>query len=129
MDFFLWIGLVFAVSVLGILIWQDLPLLTSRKVRTKGTVYDHRSSLDDDGARTYLAKVRFTAEDGRQIEIEETSGGPAPKPPIGTLVDVVYPANAPDKARVRHAFLRLLIYAFMLFVLAVVVGRLLGWLK
>ncbi len=128
MDFFLWIGLVFAVSVLGILIWQDLPLLTSRQVRTKGTVYDHRGSLDD-GARTYLAKIRFKAEDGRQIEIEDSSGGPAPKPPVGTLVDVVYPANAPDKGRVRRPFLRLLIYAFMLFVLAVVVGRLLGWLK
>ncbi len=128
MDFFLWLGLAFAGFVLAILVLQDMNLLATRRVRTKGTVFGHRRSVDD-GSEYYMAKVRFTTEDGRQIEIDDTYGSGRPKPPTGTLVDVVYPIGAPEKGRIPRLWLRLMLYAIMLFLLTVLTGRLLGWLK
>lgn len=128
MDLFVWIGIGFAVLVLAILIWQDLPLLTTRQLRTQGTVFDHRRSVDD-GSEYFAAKVRFKADDGRWIEIEDSVGFPRARPPVGTQVHVVYPAGAPDKGRVRRLWLRPLLYGIMLFLLAAMLGRLLGYLK
>lgn len=128
MEVFLWIGIGFAAFVLAILIWQDVPLLMKRQVRTQGTVSDHRRSVDD-GSEYFAAKIRFKADDGRWIEIEDSVGFPKARPPVGTQVNVVYPAGAPDKGRVRRLWLRPLLYAIMIFLLAAMLGRLLGYLR
>jgi hypothetical protein len=128
MDVFLWIGITFAAIVLAILVWQDIPLLATRQVRTDGTVIDHRRSVDD-GSEYFAAKVRFKADDGRWIEIEDSVGYPRARPPVGTQVSVVYPAGAPQKGRVRRLWLRPLLYGIMLFMLTVLVVRLVGYLK
>jgi hypothetical protein len=128
MDFFLWVWVVFAAIVLSVLIWQDIPLLTTRQVRTQGTVFDHRRSVDD-GSAYFAAKVRFKADDGRWIEIEDSVGFPKARPPVGTQVSVVYPAGIPEKGRIPRLWLRPLLYGFMLFLLAMLIAKLVGWLR
>jgi hypothetical protein len=125
MDVVVWIGLGFCVFVLAILVWQDLPLLRARRLRTKGTVFDHRRSVDD-GAAYHMARISFTDEAGRRVEIEDGVGYPVPRPPVGTGVTVVYPAGSPDKGRVRRYWLRPLLYGVMLFLIAVMIGKLTG---
>lgn len=127
-NFFIWAGIVFLAVVLFFIAREDLILLTRRRVRTRGTVFDHQRRDDGDGP-TYSIKVRFQDESGRKIEFTDTYGGGTPKPSVGTVVDIVYPAGASDKARVRRLWVRWAIYAFLLFGLAVLFGRLTGWLK
>ena len=128
MDFFLWAGIVFLVIALLFVARDDLRLLSSGRLRARGTVIDHRRSDDGEGP-SYSAMVRFTAHDGRSIEFQDIYGSGAPKPPVGTQIDVVYPVEAPDKARVPRFWTRAFMYAFLLGTLTVLVLKLVGWLK
>lgn len=127
-NIFLWAGIVFLAVVLYFIAREDLILLTQRRVRTRGTVFDHLRRSDGDGD-TFSIKVRFHDESGRQVEIVDTYGVGTPKPPVGTVVDLVYPARAPEKARVKRLWVRWVIYAFILAGLAILFGRLTGWLN
>ncbi len=128
MDILLWVGIAFLLAILAYLLREDVPLVMSRQLRARGTVYDHCRRVDD-GSEFFMAMVRFRAADGRWIEFTDSLGLPKPKPPVGTQVDVVYPADAPEKARVKRLWLRWVIYAFLLFGLSVMIGRLMGWLR
>ena len=128
MDFFLWVGIIFVVVVLVVVARDDLRLLAGSRVRTMGTVFDHRR-IDDGDGKSYAAMIRFPARDGRVIEFQDAYGTAEPHPPVGTRVGVVYVADAPGNARVPRPMTRALIYAFLLGTLTILVLKLVGWLK
>ena len=104
--FFLWIGVLFLAVVLIVIVLDDLRFIRPGRVMAQGTVFDHSLSNDADGP-SYAVNVRFKDRSGREVEITDTVGRSQPYPPIGTVVTIVYPADAPEKGGVRRPLLRL----------------------
>lgn len=125
--FFLWTGLLFLIVVLFRLLVEDYTFRSSSLITAKGTVFDHIRATDTDDV-TYSAQLRFVDDVGRQVEIADTVGRSAPTPPVGTVLTLVYPSGHPEKAVVRRCLLRGFVYAAILFMLAILAGRIAGWL-
>jgi hypothetical protein len=128
MSFSHWIGVVILAAMLGFLTREDLKLLRRRRAHTEGTVTGHRRSLDD-GSEYYVAQVRFTTEDGRSIDFDDTFGRSTPTPPAGARVRVLYATEDPSQARVVRWGLRPLIYCIVLAMLALLVASGLGFVR
>ena len=123
----LWIGLVFVVIVLAVLLRDDWPFITRPLMRVEGEVVRH-DKRHSDGDDAWRAVFTFTDEEGLRNEALELLLFPNPRPAIGTRITLTYPKGAPDKARVQRVMLRGLVYGVTLFMAAVLVGRLIGWL-
>ena len=119
---FLWVGILLAGFALAMFARDDWRLVSSRRVRTRGIVYAHRRSLDD-GSESFAAQIRFQTDDGRAIEIVDGVLHPTPTPPVGSEVDLVYPAARPTLARRPRPALRIVIYSVLIFVLVVLFAR------
>jgi hypothetical protein len=128
MTIILWLCLGFVALVLAFLLHEDWQLLSRERRRAKGTVIDHVRGTDE-GHEFFDPRIRFAVESGRQVEFTDTYRKDTQQPPLGTIVDVVYAVDAPDKARVPRPFRRLMIYGFLILLVGVLVGRLLGLLQ
>ena len=124
---FLWVGLVFVAIVLLVLLRDDWPFITRPLLRVEGEVIRHDKSFSD-GDDAWRAVFSFTDEEGARREVLDLMLFQNPRPPIGTRIPLTYPQGAADKARVQRLLLRGLLYGVMLFMAAVLVGRLMGWL-
>ncbi len=108
--FFFVIAIGLIVFVLAVLILEDWEFLRQARHRVRGTVFDHRRDTSD-GSEYFSAMVRFKTHDGQTVEFTDTLGRPAPRPAVGTELEVVYPAEMPGKARVRRPSMRIAMYS------------------
>lgn len=125
MDIVWWLGAAFLAFLLVWVIREDLWFLGRPCVWTKGTVIGHVKSRDDDG-ESYFAKLRFESARGDVIEFTETYGRSFEHLPLGTQLDVVYPADAPERARVHRPLVRVVLYAFLIGGLVLMLWLLVG---
>ena len=109
MSIFFIIAIGFLAFTLAILMRQDWQFLRQPRKQARGTVFDHRRSVDD-GSEYFMAMVRFKTDDGRTIEFTDTFGRPTPNPAVGTELEVVYAVATPENARVRRPGLRIALY-------------------
>lgn len=80
-----------------------------------------------DNHRSYAAIYTFAAE-GAQHEVTDQVYSPRPEPAVGTRLTLTYPVGRPDLARVPRPWLWFGVYAVLICLLAILAGRLLGWL-
>ncbi len=126
MDVFVWLGFVFVLAVLAVVLREDVGFAGRPTATARGTVFGHYKSTSD-GSDTYSIQFRFAAADGRQIEVTDTLGRAAPQPPVGAEVPIVYPLAEPEKVRVRRPLLRAFIYLVLVGMLGLLGLRLLGF--
>jgi hypothetical protein len=127
-SFFLWLGIAFVSPVLAYLVYEDWTLFSRPHKRTRGVVFDHHKSYSD-GSDSYSPKVRFETEDGRRIEVTDNYGTPSARPQVGSMLEVIYPIEAPERARVRRPYLRVFMYCVLLLMLGLLMGRVLGLVR
>jgi hypothetical protein len=124
--YLLWASLALCLFSLWAILRHDWLRLTRPVRRSRGTVVGH-SRGHDDGAATYSARIRFAAEDGEH-EVIDPMLAPTPHLPLGTMVEVAWPAGRPDLARPPRPLLWALCYAVLLGLTTIVAARLAGWL-
>ena len=122
----IWVAIAFVALRLWLVARNDLVRLNGISRQVRGEVIGHHSSIHDN-ARSYAPIYRFSAE-GETHEVTDQVYSGAPKPPVGTLVQLSYPHGRPDLARVPRPWMWLGVYAVMLLMLGILVSRKLGWL-
>lgn len=125
MTIVLWLGIAFLAPVLAYLLFEDWLFLSRSRLRTKGTVFGHYRSTDD-GSEYFSARIRFQTASGQPVEITDTFGSGSRRPPVGAVLDLVYPEGLPGRARVPRPLLRLLLYGIVGGLLGVLVALLAG---
>ena len=125
-SFFIWLALCLTGFVLFILLRDDLLFLKNRRIEAQGTVTGHSSQIDE-GDRVFSARISFQDEAGTKRDFVDMVLTSTPSPAEGAVVEIVYPQGRPDKARVPRFWLRLLIYAIVVWLNGILVARLLGF--
>ena len=123
-DYFLYGSMALALFSLWVLIRRDWIRLVSPSHRVTAEAIDHRQSYSG-GARCYAAIYRFTAE-GAEHRVTDQAYGSAPKPPVGSRIELAYPAGRPDMARPPRVLMWITVYAVILLLLAVLIAHKLG---
>jgi Protein of unknown function (DUF3592) len=125
MWFFLTVAIGFLAIVLVFLAFEDWQFLRRPRRRAQGTVFDHRRSTDE-GSEYFSPMVRFVTLDGKTIEITDTFGLSSRHPSLGSQLEVVYPIEMPEKARIRRPWLRVAIYGGVIVAIAILIARGIG---
>jgi hypothetical protein len=111
---FLGAMLALVLFMLQFFVRRDMIRRSKPVMRVTGTVTGHKTSMND-GRRDYQPVVRFFAE-GRDHETADTLVSITPQPPVGAAMEIEYPQDHPELARMpRHAAMNLMPYAVMLF--------------
>ena len=118
---FIWAGISLTTFCLLILARDDWEMFSRGRRRARGAIVNHRRSIED-GSQVFVAMIRFESEGGRQIEFADIVFSSTPTPPLGTMIEVVYPSRLPEKAKIIRPKLRLMLYVFM----ALLIARLLN---
>jgi hypothetical protein len=105
---------------------HDWLRLTRPTERGMGKVIGHRAGWDE-GQRCYSAIYEFTDPAGRHEVIDQIYA-PAPRPPLGSQVDLVWPQGRPDLARPPRPLLWALCYALLAGCAALLGAKLFGLL-
>ena len=105
----LFIGLALTGIGLVLALKSDIPFIRNETRRVKAKIVRHHRTRED-GATMYAAILLLPDGQGRFIEVRDPLYTPFPKPVIGELVEVVYPADHPHKARIPHPWFRTLMY-------------------
>jgi len=104
------IMLIVGVAMLAgaVYLYKDTHSFLAGAVHAQGTVLDlqRTESLSHDGNHTYTSvsyypMVQFSDASGRRIEFTSDSGSNPPAYSRGDTVDVLYHADAPEKARIN----------------------------
>lgn len=122
----IYVAIAFVALCLWLVARNDLVRLNGIARQVRGEVIGHHSSIHDN-ARSYSPIYRFSAE-GQTHEVTDQVYSGAPKPPVGTIVELTYPHGRPDLARVPRPLLWLWVYGALLLMLGILVGKQMGWL-
>jgi hypothetical protein len=83
-------------------------------MRVQGKAIGHTTTIGDN-RRDYRAQISFFAE-GKEHETSDSPTSNRPEPPIGTKVELEYPQDHPELARIpQHPLLGLLPYGVLVF--------------
>ena len=124
----LWASTLFTVAVLGVLLREDWFHLSRPKRRVMARVLGH-ATQSHDAKRSFAARLEFTGEDGKPFQVNDNVYAASPRHTIGGMIEMTHPEGMPQLARIRRPWMRCAIYAVLLYLLAVLVGRLGGWLS
>jgi hypothetical protein len=124
----LWLSLVFVASVLVMLVREDWFHLAYPARRVEARVVGHRERRDE-GSISYAALLEFNDEEGKPVQISDIVYAPLPRPETGVILEITHPKGMPKRARINRPWLRGGIYLLLFYLLAVLVGRLSGWLS
>jgi hypothetical protein len=117
-------GLALCLFCLGVLLWRDWPWLTRPPKRVQAIVTDHKPS-NDEGVTGYTAIFSFQFE-GAPYEVLDLVTRSTPHFDVGSTVGLTYPYGRPDLARVPRPWLWGAIYAGLLGITALLLGKLLA---
>ena len=119
--------LAFTALVLTILLYQDWPFIARPTCRVDAAVRSHQSSIED-STHMFSAIFTFKTENGQPVEVRDAFYTARATPPVGALLPVVYPQGMPHKARISRPFVRVAIYAMMVYLATVLSVRIYGLL-
>lgn len=112
---------------LWVLARRDWVRLTRPARRVEAVVTGYRSTWNE-GSRSYAPVYHFTSESAEHEVVEAVYSG-AQKPPLGTVVSLRHPAGRPDLAQVPRPLMWLTVYALLVFMEAVLLAKMMGWLE
>lgn len=118
-------GLFLCLVTLWLLGRRDWVRLTRPRRRVTASVTGHRMTRDD--ATSYSAIYAFTDESGRH-EVTDAVYEATPRPPVGTVCELVYPAGHPELARPPRPLLWLFVYVFCAGCAVAIIARMLGYI-
>ncbi len=121
----LWLGLILSGAGLLLALRSDIAFIRNDTRRVQAKIVRHHRTRED-GATMYAAILLLPDGHGRFIEVRDPLYTPFPKPVIGELVEVVYPADHPHKARIPHPWFRALMYGGLGYAFAIIGLQLLG---
>jgi hypothetical protein len=124
--YFLYAGIALCLFSLWAIARHDWVRLTRPSRRVLAQVTGHRTGRSD-GAVNYAAIYRFSA-DGRDHDVTDAVYSSRPRPPLGEIVELGYPAGHPDLARPPRLLMWLAVYGLLIALLAVLGLKLMGWL-
>jgi len=119
------VGLLLCLTTLWLLGRRDWLRLTLPRRRVTASVTGHRVSRDD--GTSYSAIYAFADESGSH-EVIDAVYEAAPRPPIGTVCELVYPAGHPELARPPRPVLWLFVYLVCGGCVAAIAARMLGYI-
>ena len=103
---------------------HDLLRLLRPGRRVMAQVTGHRCGFSD-STKIYAAIYAFSDETGRHEAIDQVYSG-APRPAVGTLIEVTYPEGRPDLARPPRPLLWWVVYGAIGYGMAVLVAKAAG---
>lgn len=127
-QFILWSCTVFAVVILAMLAREDWFHLSRPARRVMARIVGHVAHASD-GTRVFAPMFEFIGEDGQSVQVEDKVYMPRPKQAAGEMIEITHPKGMPHRARISRPWLRAGIYVVVLYLLAVLVGRLTGYLS
>lgn len=116
-------GLFLCLVTLWLLGRHDWVRLTRPRRRVTASVTGHRVTRDD--ATSYSAIYAFTDDSGRH-EVTDAVYEATPRPPVGTVCELVYPEGRPDLARPPRPVLWACVYAVCAGCAVAIIARMLG---
>lgn len=119
-----WIAIAFVALCLVLVARNDWPRLQRIGRSVTAEVTGHRSQIHDN-THSFAAIYRFEAEGQSHEVIDQVYSG-RPYPPVGTRVSLSYPVGRPDLARPPRPLMWLGVYAVLLFLLGILLGKALG---
>jgi hypothetical protein len=126
-NYFLWAGMALCLFSLWALARYDWLRLTRPSRRVMGRVIGHRTGWDE-GSKNYAAIYAFSDESGAHEVIDSVYSG-SPRPSVGTLRELAYPAGRPELARPPRLALWLSVYAMLMALAAILFAKWMGWLQ
>jgi len=123
---FLWAGIALCVVSLWAVARRDWVRVTRPSRAVRAEVVGHLKN-ESDGAETWAARMRFSAE-GAEHEVVDEVYSARRQPPVGAAVTLRYPLGHPPLARLPRPWTWGFVYAALLGLLAVLAGRLAGWI-
>lgn len=124
--YFLYGGIAMCLFGLWAIGRHDWVRLTTGSRRVTAKVIGHRIS-DSDGAVTYAAIYRFTAE-GADHDVTDQVYYATMRTEVGSSADLVFPVGRPELARLPRPWTWLMVYAALIYLGGVLVARLAGWI-
>lgn len=106
--FFLSLGIALCLFSLWAIGRHDLLRLIRPTRRGIARVAGHRTGWDE-GHRNYAAIYAFSDEGGDH-EVTDPVYAPAPRPPVGSMVELAWPEGRPDLARPPRPVMWALVY-------------------
>lgn len=119
------VGLFLCLACLWLLGRRDWLRIARPSRRVTASVTGHRVSHDD--GTSYSAIYAFTDESGGH-EVIDAIYEPVPRPPVGTICELVYPEGHPDLARPPRLAFWLGVYAVCGGGAAAILARMFGYL-
>jgi hypothetical protein len=122
------ICLVFSLGVSVFLMREDWFHLTRPSQPVLARVVGHRKQFAN-GSANYAALLAFPGADGQLVEVEDKLLSTSPTPDIGTIITLHHPEGMATRARIKRPWLRAGVYLLLLYLNAVLIGRVMGWLS
>jgi hypothetical protein len=124
----LWTCLAFALAITLFLLREDWFHLTRPVRQVLAHVIGHRQHMDK-SSPSFAALLEFTGPDGTPMQVEDKLLSSNPTPAIGSIITIHHPEGMPQRARIRRPILRAAIYLLLFYLIAVLAGRLAGFLS
>lgn len=107
-----WLSLGLVTAGLALALRSDLPFIRRPVRRVTAQVIRHDRRFDD-GTRVYSPVFRFHDECARPVEVRDALYTPFETPVVGEMIEIVYPAGMPEKARIPYPVFRAMVYAVL----------------
>lgn len=116
-----WSGIALGLFILWVLARHDWLRLTRPSRRVVARVTGYRESVED-GSTTYAANFTFTDETGVH-EVTDAVYSASPRPEVGALRELRYPAGYPKLARPPRLLRWVLVYAMLLALTGLLIAK------
>ena len=121
-----WSGIALGLFIIWTLARHDWLRLTRPSRRVVARVSGHRESVED-GSTAYAAQVTFTDATGVH-EVTDSVSWSSPRPEVGALRELRYPAGYPKLARPPRFLRWVLVYAMLLALIGLLIAKATGQL-
>ena len=122
----LWLSIALCLFSLWALLRHDWLRMTRPRRRVLAQVVEHRMTHDGDG-RSYAARYRF--HDGAaQQEVTDQVRLNSRRPPVGTVIELVFPEGPPELARPARPLTWCTVYLALFYLLGVLGAKACGFI-
>lgn len=122
----IWVGVVLCFISFASLARNDWLRLTRPSRRVLARVTGHRPRWDE-GSRNFAAIYTLETDAG-PLEVTDVVYTSNRRPDVGTLRELTYPEGRPELARPPRRAMWVGVYVTLMFVMAMLLAKWLGWL-
>ena len=111
---------------LALVLRGDLLFLRYPVIRTRAKIVRH-DRRSEKGRTLYNPIFLFADQSGTFFEVRDKLYMPFPKPVIGEMIEITYPQNHPEQARIPYPVFRGLLYGILGYIFVSSGIELTGW--